>query len=201
MLILGSESVANDPRLGLLVSLFRDAQAEREVDFAFFRYWNLLEVVAATQIPAGRPVTDFSGSPLMDGTKGANTASPRGRVYESLKRLMTLGAMSESSFVSAPAQNLWDTVGMWYGFRHAAAHHGGFRVGDAVQSRQPWYRLALSAVEHLRSAGIPRRPDSDPYLVSLKLAAQMVVFSQFGVGEGWPDGGTSPDRGWSPSAP
>jgi len=176
-LLRDSISIASDPLLPLFVSLFRDAQAERQVDFAFFRFWNLLEAIAVARIPSGQEITDFSGAPIKGRRETLTTSGGRGRVYQLLKELVH-GSIEESSFAVDPAKNLWEMVKIWYAFRNAAAHYGGFMADDPEQRQQDWYAAANAAYQHLESLGTARRVGSDPYLVSLHSIARLVLHWQ-----------------------
>jgi hypothetical protein len=154
-------ATAADPFLALCLSLYRDAESENDADFAYFRYWSVLELIASERVVVNSPVTDFSGQPILVKNQQARTSHPHGRVYELLKRHMQTRNSAEQNFVGPPSTSLWEEVGVWYTFRNATAHHGGFRVDDPNQQSQPWYQAALAVdnaiaqqggvVDHLRN--------------------------------------------------
>ena len=165
-----------DPFLGFVLHLHAEAQAEKDLDFAYFRYWNLLEAIAGERIEPKIPVTDFEGAVILtaDGKKPFTTSVARGRVYEMVKRDIQSHGAGEDLYQEARnlSVKLWDAVYVWYGFRNATAHHGGFNPNDPNQQRQPWYQ---AAVEAQRNGAQPRGYKADPYFGYLKTAATEVV--------------------------
>lgn len=144
-LLVLDQATEGDPFLRLCVSLFKEAQSESHPDFQYFRYWSLLEVLAADRITAGSKVTDFGGQPLSAGNTPATTGNARGRVYELIKQWMQRRNHSEHNFASPVSESLWDMVGIWYARRNATAHYGAFVVGDPRQQSQNWYERALES--------------------------------------------------------
>jgi hypothetical protein len=138
-----------DPLLRLCVSLYREARTETNPDFAYFRYWSLLEVLATERIEAGSEVADFRGNPILVGGEPAKTSHARGRVYELLKRWMRKREYSEQSFTRPVSESLWEAVGIWNARRNATAHYGAFVVEDQRQQSQSWYRRALKSYDAL----------------------------------------------------
>ena len=138
-------AVISNPFVALCLSLFKEAQGETDLDFAYFRYWNLLEVIAYDRVEGGVPVLDFEGRELREGRKKATTSGAQGRVYELLKRVMLRRNYVERHFGRPLPEGLWDAVQVWYACQNAAAHYGKFRPEDPVQRDRPWYSLALKA--------------------------------------------------------
>ncbi len=73
-------ATTDDPFLALCLALYREAKAETDLDFAYFRYWNLLEVIASDRIAPGADVTDFKGAITGRQKEGYNTECPETRV-------------------------------------------------------------------------------------------------------------------------
>jgi hypothetical protein len=175
LLLADDRTTRSDPFLGFVLHLHAEAQAEKDLDFAYFRYWNLLETVAAERVERGTPVTNFYGDVILTGGgKPFTTNGARGRVYEMVKRGMQARGCGEDLYQQARdlSLGLWDAVYAWYGFRNATAHHGGFNPDDPNQQRQPWYE---AAVEAQRNGAQPRGYRDDPYFGYLKEAATDVV--------------------------
>jgi hypothetical protein len=122
-----------------------------------------LEIIAAERVEGGTPVTDFDGQQILkaDG-KPFDTGGARGRVYELVKRGMQVRDRTEEFFAAARelSMSLWDVVYVWYAFRNATAHHGGYNPDDPNQQRQPWYRAAVEAHQAGAQLG---DSGSDPY--------------------------------------
>lgn len=176
LLLSDDRAMRSDPFLGFVLHLHAEAQAEKDLDFAYFRYWNLLEAIAGERVEMGIPVTDFEGVVILtaDGKKPFTTSGARGRVYEIVKRGMQSRGADENLYQQARdlSLSLWDAVYVWYGFRNATAHHGGFNPDDPNQQRQPWYQAVLRAQQN---GAQPRGYRADPYFGYLKAAATDVV--------------------------
>ncbi len=162
-----------NPFVALCLSLFREARGEIDLDFAYFRYWNLLEVIASDRVEGGVAVTDFEGQQLREGNRNANTNRPQGRVYELLKRYMLSRNYIEHNFGQPLPEGLWDAVRVWYACRNAAAHYGKFSPEDPAQQSRPWYPLALKAYEATMSQG--GVAGLDPYFTNLEQASEKMV--------------------------
>jgi hypothetical protein len=98
------------PFVVLCLSLFREAQGETDLDFAYFRYGNLLEVIAYDRVQEKVTVTDFEGQELQEGKDKATTSRPQGRVYHLLKRYMLSRNYIEHLFGQPLPEGLWDAV-------------------------------------------------------------------------------------------
>lgn len=165
--------MGEDPFSALCLSLFREAQEEADLDFAYFRYWNLLEIIASDRVQGGRLVTNFEGDQLWEGGKKASTSRAQGRVYELLKRYMVSRRYVEHHFGRPLPEGLWDAVEVWYACRNATAHYGRFRTEDAAQKKRPWYRMALKAHEAAMAQG--GYVSGEPYFTNLSSAARTML--------------------------
>jgi hypothetical protein len=164
-----------NPFLGFVLYPHAEAQAEKDLDFAYFRYWNLLETIASERAKAGLPVTDFEGEQILtpDG-RPFDTRGARGSVYELVKRGMLEHNQSEQTHQEARdlSISLWEAIRVWNGFRNATAHHGAFDPNDERQQRQSWYR---AAVEAQQNGAHPSGYQHDPYFDYLKAVTTDVV--------------------------
>lgn len=168
-------AMRSNPFLVFVLYLHAEAQAEKDLDFAYFRYWNLLETVASERVETVTPVTDFGGEQILkaDG-RPFDTGGAQGRVYELVKRGMLDHNQSEETHQEARdlSLSLWDAIHIWYGFRNATAHHGGFDPNDARQQRQSWYGVAVEAQQN---GAHPSGYRNDPYFDYLKAVTTDVV--------------------------
>lgn len=130
-LLVQDAAVQADRLLALATWLYREALAEADPDFAFFRFWSVLETLATNRIQPGRVVVLEDGSIWPTKSKTTDFAAPR--VYE-LLRLKAAPA--------APAASLYEAVRAWYGRRNATAHYGRFDPTDPLQKKQPWFPFA-----------------------------------------------------------
>jgi hypothetical protein len=165
-----------DPLLSLWTAIYNDAANEKRIDFAFFRLWNLLEGISQERVPVGQSVTNFDGTTLMLGNNSATTSSARPRVFQLLKDWLTTRQVTEQSFTMArPSDDLWSSTRIWYGYRNAAAHYGGFVASSPVQQQQSWYQTVLDADNRARSVAAHFDVQSHPFLRDLKEAASSVL--------------------------
>jgi hypothetical protein len=171
--------VLADPMLQLFVSLYREAAAESNVDFAYFRFWNLLEAIATRRVQVGQKhnITTFEGQPIL-GARGkpVNTTSDTARVYQLIKSHFQARGLKHD-FLLAPLKirDLWDVCHVWSGYRNATAHYGGFVLGDAHQSQRPWYALTSQAYVEVTANGDARGGFSDAYFWALSETARLIV--------------------------
>ena len=173
-------NVLADPMLRLFVSLYREAAAETKLDFAYFRFWNLLEAIATRRIEADAEscITTFDGQPIRDRKgKAITTASSSvARVYQLIKNhLEAKGSRGNPFLDGLGLPDAWAACQVWSGYRNATAHYGGFAPGDREQSRRPWYRLTRQAYDEVTAQGLARDLFSDRYFVALAETARLIV--------------------------
>ena len=177
--------VLPDSSLQLFLSLYRQGLTEVNVDFGYFRYWNLLEAMAVYYIPEGIGVTDFQNVPVVWRNKPAKTNSGIGRVYHLIKMHFQSGQIAENPFSSSlpnPRRSLWELCQIWYAYRNATAHYGGFDPSNPVQQRQRWYHMAISAYNEILTAKTTRNIQTDSYYEALKETAKIVLRRQITPG-------------------
>ena len=84
------------------MSLYGDALADERWDYRIFRCFNLLEGIAGEILPAGSPVTDESGAPLIQASgRPYTTNEAREKVYELLKHGATRAKQALQNFGSS----------------------------------------------------------------------------------------------------
>jgi hypothetical protein len=192
-------NVLANPMLALFASLYRQAAAETDLGFAYFRFWNLLEAIATWCI--GKcDITTFDGEPITGSkAKPINTAdSTLARVYELLKTHLQARGLKETFFVSGlEIRDLWSVCRVWNGYRSATAHYGGFVPGDPHQSKQGWYRLTSQAYAEVAANGGLRDLFTDHYFRALAMTARSVVIWEISNPRRWVAGGRSAKRGTS----
>lgn len=176
--------VLSDISLQLFLSLYRQGEAEVNVDFGYFRYWNLLEAMAVRYIPDGINITDIHGTILMSKNKAVTTVSGIGRVYQLIKSHFESGQIAENPFTSSLPSNrsLWELCQIWYAFRNATAHYGGFDPNNPIQRRKPWYSIARSAYNEIVATKPVRTIETDSYYDALKETARIVLRRQITFG-------------------
>lgn len=161
------EAAQADPVLDLSLSLLRNAHAEGNEDFRYFRYWTILETLAAHRVARGQPVTLLDGTPLIQKNGQPRTTSDAGpRVYQYLKPLFQ--NVDEQSVVQ-PAENLWEAVRAWYDRRNATAHRGRFDPADPKLSADSPARKTEEAKPGLRDEWLFRLRDVATMALSAEL--------------------------------
>ena len=172
-------NVLANPMLRLFVSLYREAAAETNLDFAYFRYWNLLESIATRRIATDgkHNITTFDGQPISSPKgKAINTTNDTARVYQLIKNHFQARELKQDFFLGGlRLQDLWSVCQVWSGYRNATAHYGGFVAGDPHQSEQAWYPLTSQAYAEVRSNGGTRILLSDRYFLALAMTARSIV--------------------------
>jgi hypothetical protein len=170
-------NVLADPMLQLFVSLYREAASEINIDFAYLRFWNLLEAIATRRV-TNQNITTFDGQPIT-GPKGKciNTAGDSvARVYALIKTHFQPRGLKEDFFLSGlQIRDLWSVCRVWWGYRSATAHYGGFVPADSHQSRQGWYPLTSRAYTETTTSSVSRGLFTDRYFMALAMTARSVV--------------------------
>jgi hypothetical protein len=165
-LLVQDAGVRSDPLLALCASLYREGRAERSADFAYFRWWSLLETLSGARLKAGAPVDRLDGSRWPGRYNTTSYAAPR--VYAFVAK--ALAGFDETSLV-APAANLYDAVRAWYARRNATGHYGGFVPQDPRQRSQRWYAAALETTKN--QGGMA--PEGEASLDSLQRTVELVL--------------------------
>lgn len=122
----------------LAATLFSEALAEVNEDFAFFKYWACLEVLSE-ELGSNGALSLTDGSPWPD---KVNPLDPGPKVYSMIASILLARSTHEQSF-SAPGTDLYDLVQVLKARRNATAHYGGFDAGSQAQQSRPWYPHAL----------------------------------------------------------
>ncbi|APG25950.1 methylamine utilization protein MauJ [Syntrophotalea acetylenica] len=120
------------------LSIYKEAVSERNIDFAYLRYWQLLETIAETKkFQTDEILHDFNGRPIShpDGSEVRLNTS-RSKVYELIKQhrigekpLCPPQSLNDQT-VTPTNLDLWTLVKLWLSMRNAAGHFGGFVYGD-----------------------------------------------------------------------
>jgi hypothetical protein len=174
------EKTLVDPSIELFLSMYRNSLTEVNLNFGYFRFWNLLEAMAIRYIPDGLIVTDFENNRLLLGGKSVTTSRARGHVYQLIKESFQSAQVAENPFNSSlpnKHRSMWDLCGIWYAFRNAAAHFGEFVPNDKGQKKKilSGYALAESASNEIMVSKGIRTIWTDSYFDALKGTAHRVL--------------------------
>lgn len=121
-----------DPIARLWADLYREAQREEHPDFKYFKYWQLLEVMAEDLgEPEGDVYVDEGGSPIAD---AKNAGSAVKGVFRLLRVVEHASALAD-----------WENVNKWWALRNAVGHFGATSQFEKLrrQRDRDWARKAL----------------------------------------------------------
>jgi hypothetical protein len=176
------DKARSSPRLMLYLSILREAQREERTEFAYFRFWNLLETIARSK--------GFVGQPRLDWT-GTQQVSPKGKplVIEDKAEQLVFELLRSATPRIAPRSltgpikgSFDDVVPIWYRHRNCVVHGGGcFPADTSFCSRTDlkYVRCKTAHDEVEAAAQGPRSRQNDPYLQSLQFAVSDVLRREF----------------------
>lgn len=129
--------LGENPEKNLYVSLFNEAMTQNDADSRYFKFWGVLEIIAANVVPRNQQVILPDGKLWPDGQTTSNAAP---RVYELIRR-------SGVPTGNLPV-DLYFFIRAAYGRRNATAHYGRFIVDDERQRARPWYKWAIMTTDN-----------------------------------------------------
>ncbi|MHB8405253.1 MAG: hypothetical protein ACYDCJ_07510 [Gammaproteobacteria bacterium] len=142
-----------------LVGLYREARRDRNPDFQYVRFWQILETMAeSNNYDPTSPLLDFEGNVLMDGTHARQSKGSVNIVFR-LLRDTGIGSTDDT----------WKNVNVWFAFRNAVAHHGSIaRYPELSRANvRTWAKLG-----HEEIAGTPGH---DQFLWTLKEDTKLLL--------------------------
>lgn len=161
------------------LSLYRQALSESGLDSGYFRFWNFLETVANGRGVTGRKLHDWSGNVVQ--TYGRlRERTDEVKVFELLRIVFyEFGQLREDFFQSGTQWNkLSDLVPLWYGFRNATVHYGGF---DPIRPQgYSQYSICEEAHKEICSRHGTRTRGLDEYFRALRESAEIVMRWELG---------------------
>jgi hypothetical protein len=163
------EKARSSPRLALYLTLLREAQREERTEFAYFRFWNLLETIARA------PSKAFVGKPLLDwaGTQRVSSKGTPLNIEDKAEQLVFELLRSSMPGISARGigghvkQGSFDElVPIWYRHRNCVGHRGGCFADDAsfCSRVDPKFVNCKAAHDEIVAAHRARSRQNDEYL-------------------------------------
>jgi len=123
----GISRARGDSLLQLHLVLYREALMEERTEFAYFRFWNLLEIMARNRPYIGQPLRDWQGV-ISKNRKGRDRRIEdyaEQIVFEHLRREFTTHNLSRLARYGLQHEDIVDQVRIWYRHRNCLAHSGG----------------------------------------------------------------------------
>jgi hypothetical protein len=156
-------TMKSDPWIELLYELCSSAitEAEKDNDFAHFKMWSILELIADKKIPNNIEIKGFNGKHIQDkqGQK-ITTKTKVGKVYQLIFESNMLNhtfssqipghehsvifELSSASDATPPTKSfsLWEGVSALYAIRNAVAHEGKFSLTKAEKGNSAKAKIA-----------------------------------------------------------
>lgn len=170
----------SDERLQLYAALYKECLLESRREFAYFRFWNLLETISRRK--------DFVGMPLRD-AKGNIRKNRKGHprkiqdcaeelVFEYLRanKILNIPMDRELLYPSTEEQ-----IPIWYRNRNCVVHGGGCFSDNSTFCNQcdAKYRNCKSAYNETLSKHGMVEIGIDPYLKTLRDVVMFAVCNEF----------------------
>jgi hypothetical protein len=171
------EKVQRNDSLQLYVKLFREAREEEDAEFAYYRFWTLLEMIARAKNLAGQPLLDWDGQPVMN-----RHGMPR-TIEDAAEPLV--GELVRRAYAACRVSGLFlgvghtqDMIPVWYRHRNCISHHGGCRPDDQNHCYRTSQQFVACRSAHLAAivrSNLPRGRHADDMLKALEDAARLVI--------------------------
>jgi len=151
----------------LYLLLYGEALNEKRWDFLYFKYWNILEMIARGKDYVGRPLLDWQGNTIHNKKHEARKIRDDAKelVFELLREdLSTI--YSETSFSFNLKQGkISELIQIWYRHRNCVVHRGACLPNDATSCSRinPQYVCCKNAYDEMVQSRA-----SDGYLNSLQ---------------------------------
>ena len=121
------KNLEQDSFKSFLVNLYKQAQAEENNDFAYIRYWQILETLAESKnYNPQQKLLNFNNEIIKDlNGKDKKVKDSDAIVYQLLK---------ENGWGDGNEILTWDRVNIWFAFRNAVAHYGTINEYNKLRS-------------------------------------------------------------------
>lgn len=148
--------------------LFKEARREKNTDFQYVRYWQILETLAESRnYDSSKPLLDYEGEPLKNDSQLRYVRGSVNIVFN-LLRESQIGNTKDS----------WENVNVWFAFRNSVAHQGSVsRYTELSQDRSKvWAKYGLGEIQRLGG--------HDRYLWELKEDVKLLIMRELVLNRG-----------------
>jgi len=170
-------AVQHNDSLQLYVKLFREAREEQDAEFAYYRFWTLLEMIARAKNLAGQPLLDWDGQPIMNrhGIPRTIEDAAEPLVCELARRAYAARSASGRFMGIGHTKDL---IPVWYRHRNCISHHGGCRPDDPSHCHRTSQQFVTCRNAHLATiarSNLPRGRHTDDALRALEETARLAI--------------------------
>lgn len=150
--------LAIDPMNQFLTNLYKEARNDRNPDFQYVRFWQILESLAdANNYDPTNPLLDYEGNPMMDGSQLRMCKGSINVVFR-LFRDSGIGSTTHT----------WEKVNVWFAFRNAVAHYGSISRHNelSIPKIKKWAEFGFAEIS---------KTGHDKFLWELKEDAKLLL--------------------------
>ena len=170
----------NNGKLQLYLSLYLEARMEERLEFAYFRYWNLIEVIARGKKYSGQPATSWQGTPVLNrsGAPRSVAYTAEDQVLEYIRRDLRQHGIGDSTYAVGLQQGLIsEQIPIWYRHRNCVVHGGGCFPDDPsfCDRTKSKYVNCWRANDEIVAAHGKRELFTDTYFKNLQALAQVML--------------------------
>jgi len=143
------KGIESNSFLTFLVSLHKEAIAERNPNFKYVRYWQILETLSESKnFDESEDLLDFEEKPIKnrDG-KNKKVKGSVGSIYKLIKDHKIKVGMAESNpHDGKDPITLWEMVNYWHALRNAVAHFGSIAEYGRLTGTRDAAEKAMSII-------------------------------------------------------
>lgn len=177
------EKVRKNRSLQLYVSLYKEALKETKTEFAYFRFWNLIETIARSKNYIGRPLKDWQGNITKNRKNQDRAIRDRAAVelvFELFRETFSSGSTNDNFLASHLAQGqISKIIPIWYRHRNCVVHGGGCFPNDVTfcLPKDEFMNCKIAHDEIVNNFSLRDR-FTDEYLGSLERATNRIISSE-----------------------
>lgn len=177
------EKVRTNNSLQLYLALYKEALKETKTEFAYFRFWNLIETIARSKNYIGTPLRNWQGNIEKNRNSQNRTIQDSAveLVFELFRETFSSGLGNESFLANHLAQGaISKIIPIWYRHRNCVVHGGGCFPHDVLFCfpNDNKYINCKTAHEEIVNNFGSRDRFTDKYLSSLERATNWIISTE-----------------------